>query len=236
MLADSTAGRLAATALAAGSRLRRKRVFHPDGVAFRAELTVRGGAGLGPRLLDEPAVVPCTTRLSRGVGLPDGWPDILGVAVRTGGDRSEQDLLFATVLGDGAGGRHVLAPSRGWGERPLSTILPYRVGGAGLVTLVLRPETAHEVLPRTLEEAATVFESGELTFALAAVRPSGTSVPVGRLTGGPRLSGSDAEALRYNPFNAAHDLQPAGAINALRRRSYAASQAARLHEGRAATV
>lgn len=225
-LADTAAGRVAASALAVGSRLRGKRVFHPDGVAFAGELTIPGGAGLGPRLLDEPAVVPCTVRLSRGAGLPDGTPDVLGVALRTSGDGSPQDLLFATVLGDGAAGRHVLAPARSWGQRPLSTVLPYRLGGAGLVTLVLHPETAGE-RPRTLVEAASAFETGALTFALSAIRPSGAAVAVGRLTGGPRLPAAEGEALGFNPFNAADDLQPVGPVNALRRRSYAASQQAR---------
>lgn len=226
-LADTAAGRVAARVLAAGSRLRGTRVFHPDGVAFTGELTIPGGAGLGPRLLDEPAVVPCTVRLSRGVGLPAGTPDILGVAMRTGGDGTPQDLLFATVLGDGGAGRHVLAPSRRWGDRPLSTILPYRAAGAGLVTLVLHPETAGD-RPRLLGEAASAFGTGALTFALSAVRPSGAAVAIGRLTGGPRLAPAEGEALRYNPFNAADDLQPAGLVNALRRRSYTASQQARL--------
>lgn len=225
-LADHVVGRVAASVLAAGSRLRATRVFHPDGVAFAAELTVPGGAGLGPRLLDEPAIVPCVARLSRGIGLPTDLPDVLGVAVRTLGDAAQQDLLFASVLGDGGAGRHVLAPSRRWGDRPLSTILPYRVAGAGLVTFVLHPD-AEGVSPGTLDDAASAFEIGALTFALTAVRPSGHAVPVGRLTGGPRLPAAEGQALRFNPFNAAKDLQPAGLVNALRRRSYAASQDAR---------
>jgi hypothetical protein len=41
-------------------------------------------------------------RLSRGVGLPSGWPDVLGVAVRVqdgGGVGIDLDLLVSTTVG-----------------------------------------------------------------------------------------------------------------------------------------
>lgn len=214
---DATAGRLAAGALGIASLVRRRRIFHPDGIAFEGTLHIDPDEPHGARLLDEPGDRPCTIRLSRGVGLPEARPDILGVAVRVG----EQDLLFATVLAATGPGRHVLAPARSFADRPLSTILPHRTRD-GLVVLTLGAREADARGLQTLEASAKAAESGRLTFALRA-----GSTDIGYLTGSRRLSAEESETLRFNPFHAADDLQPAGSINALRRRAYRASQAAR---------
>jgi hypothetical protein len=214
---DATAGRLAAGALGLASLIRRRRIFHPDGIAFEGSLHVDPHELQGARLLDEPGEHRCVLRISRGVGLPDGKPDVLGVAVRVEG----QDLLFATVLASEGPGRHVLAPARSFADRPLSTILPYRTRD-GLIVLTLQAREPDARGLQTLEASAKAAEAGRLTFALRA-----GSAPIGHLSATRRLSAEESEALRFNPFNAADDLQPAGGINALRRRAYKASQAAR---------
>jgi hypothetical protein len=214
---DATAGRLAAGAFGLASLIRRRRIFHPDGIAFEGAVHVDPDGLHGARLLDEPGEHRCVLRISRGVGLPDGRPDVLGVAVRVEG----QDLLFATVLAATGAGRHVLAPARSFADRPLSTILPYRTRD-GLVVLTLRSREPDARGLQTLEASAKAIETGRLTFALGA----GSST-VGHLSATRRLSAEESEALRFNPFHAADDLQPAGGLNALRRRAYKASQAAR---------
>lgn len=214
---DATAGRLAVGAFGLASLVRRRRIFHPYGVAFEGCLHVDPATPQGARLLDEPGERACVLRLSRGVGLPEGRPDILGVALRVG----DQDLLFATVLGTTGPGRHVLAPARSFADRPLSTVLPYRTRD-GLVVLTLQAREPDARGLQTLDASAAAVEAGRLTFALQA----GSSA-IGVLAATRRLSAEESEALRFNPYHAADDLQPAGSLNALRRRAYRASQAAR---------
>src|SRR4051812_14484439 len=94
---------LTAAAMEVGSAVRAARVFHPAGVGFRSTIAVRppaDGAGpLGVSLLDEPRTYSGLVRFSRGAGLPEPLPDVLGLAVRVEhahGPGQAQDLLFAS--------------------------------------------------------------------------------------------------------------------------------------------
>jgi hypothetical protein len=109
------------------------RALHTVGTTYDARLQVDPrslvGAALG-RPFERPAVV----RMSRSIGLPPSWPDVLGVAVRTStGPGTSLDVLLASVGRPGAG--RVL-PTRACG-----TLLPYRVDGRLLhLGLVPGPE------------------------------------------------------------------------------------------------
>src|SRR5512135_3352303 len=72
MRVSDPVGRAVATALAAGTAVRGARIFHPDGVATAATLTVTPTRRWGCPLLDEPATNDALVRLSRGVGPPPG--------------------------------------------------------------------------------------------------------------------------------------------------------------------
>ncbi len=55
------------------SALRGKRIFHPDGVAYEAELAVHAdGPATGAPLFDVPGRHRAIVRASRGAGLPEG--------------------------------------------------------------------------------------------------------------------------------------------------------------------
>lgn len=101
--------------------------LHPHGDVVTGTLRRSGSRpDTGAPWLDERGSDEVLVRRSRAVGLPDGLPDIHGLAVRVpleGG--SHGDLLFATT-GTGRLGRFVLTP--GWTaySRPLTTLLPYR--------------------------------------------------------------------------------------------------------------
>src|SRR3978361_1840226 len=77
-----------ATVMRAGSAVRDERVFHPHGVAHQVMLDIRPTSGdpdrasLDVPLLDEPGSYAGVVRFSRGGGLPEPLPDVLGVAVR----------------------------------------------------------------------------------------------------------------------------------------------------------
>ena len=109
------------------ARARKARAVHPRGRAYQATLTVSGGAACGVPLLDQPGAYRATVRLSRGIGLPDGWPDVLGFAVRVhGGDGpgADVDLLVSTALGRAPGARHVPMPRLGF-DTTYTTIAGY---------------------------------------------------------------------------------------------------------------
>jgi hypothetical protein len=126
------ATRTIATARAAAKPL------HPRGRVTSGSLRRRPAASpTGSRWLDEPGEDAVLVRESRAVGVPAGFPDIFGLAIRvpTGADR-HGDLLFATT-GLGRLTRYTLTAGRSPYARPMTTLLPYRTD-AGPILLAAR--------------------------------------------------------------------------------------------------
>src|SRR4051795_6690501 len=96
-LAD-TAGRAVAVLLAALARLRHAKPMHPEGVVFTAVLD-RRALGIGIDWLDQTRTDDVLVRLSRGAGLPDRFPDLLGFALRLPGERPVDVLLSSAGQG-----------------------------------------------------------------------------------------------------------------------------------------
>ena len=147
-LAASTggAGLAALTRLVAALRPAAK-PLHPRGDLVTARLTRRGlPRPVGAPWLDGSGTDEVLVRRSRAVGLPDGWPDIHGLAVRVpleGGGHG--DLLLA-MTGTGTLSRFVLTVGRTPYSRPLTTLLPYRTpAGPRLVGAVARGEQRYEL-------------------------------------------------------------------------------------------
>lgn len=202
----------AAVLFGALSALRRRRIFHPVGAAFDATLVVHGGSR-GAALLDEPARRSCIVRLSRGIGLREPLPDILGLAVRVPdayGPGAHQDLLMTTA-GTVPVLRSVLGLSRFPERGHYSSVLPYRIG-----------DDHGYVGARALGAGP----SGR-RFALEVAPPLGDWAEVGVVELGRRWQDEGADALRFNPFFAGGGIEPVGVLQTLRRRAYAGSQAAR---------
>lgn len=124
-----------AAAAAATGLVRRDKALHPVGHHGAGRLTLAKHApGLGIPALDEAGTRSCRARWSRAMGLPQGWPDIEGLALRLpgaapGGD--DADLLFAST-GEHPWSRYLLTlrPPRRFGR--LTTLLPVRAGGRAL--------------------------------------------------------------------------------------------------------
>src|SRR5688572_10410885 len=97
---DALAGPLAAGVFGTLSAVRRRRIFHPYGRAFDATVDLVGLPGLAPSVLSSSGRQRAIVRLSRGVGVPETLPDLLGVAVRlldVGDDEPvHQDLLLVS--------------------------------------------------------------------------------------------------------------------------------------------
>ena len=105
--------------------LRRAKAFHPTGRTVAGTLDpitpAFGAVSADPQV---------TVRLSKGVGLPDGVPDVLGIAIRlsVGGGRP-WDLLLASSTRPSA--RLPLpVPARSWAETEFSSLTPFACAGA----------------------------------------------------------------------------------------------------------
>lgn len=204
------------------SRWRGRRAFHPHGVGFAAELTRLDDGAVLPAEIEGEAIV----RLSRSLGAPEWFPDPCGLALRVPdayGPGRHQDLLLASS-GQAPLARHLLLPSRGFYDRPYSSILPYRLAGETVVVMALAAggEDRGPLLAQLRER-----ERGGLEFELALAPLWGEPRPVARLQLGARLPTELTERLDFDPCNSGGGLEPAGWLNKLRGPSYGASQAGR---------
>ncbi len=206
------------------SRLRRKRIFHPDGVGFAAALEPLGSAERGPPgLVGEGEVV---VRLSRALGLPEWLPDPCGLGIRVSdayGPGRHQDLLLVTS-GAAPFARHAISPARGFVDRPYSTLLPYRLDGS-LVVFAALPVGVEGPGPKLTELRRR--RVADLAFELAIASPGGAWQPFERLALGERLDPERTERLDLDPTNTGGGLELAGFLNRLRGPTYRASQAGR---------
>jgi hypothetical protein len=170
-LTGALPGALLAAAAAATGLLRRDKALHPVGHRGTGRLTVTDPApALGIDAFARAGTTPCRTRWSRSMGLPQGWPDIEGLALRldaAGPDGDDADLLFAST-GTRAWNRYLLT-LRGPGHfGRLTTLLPVRAGGRA-VTFRLSPQSdPHDGLPPA-------------TYALDLALGTGDWQPVGRI-------------------------------------------------------
>jgi hypothetical protein len=194
------------------SSLRGARIFHPDGDAFAATLSVPGGIRTGAPLFDNRGEYRAIARLSRGVGLPEPLPDTIGLAVRicdAHGPGRHQDFLMNTSV-DAPVLHHLILPGIA-PQQSYSSVLAYRIGER------LRLVGA---LPR-----------GAGAFDLALAPLAGRFAGIGRLSLGEKLSDSGSEALRFNPWHCGGGIRPVGPFQKWRRAAYRGSQ-----EGRGAAA
>jgi hypothetical protein len=205
------------------SRLRRKRIFHPFGVGFVARYTP-AAESVGASVLEresEPLV-----RLSRSAGLPEFLPDPCGLALRfpdAYGADQHQDLLLVSS-GAARLARHTLLPSRGFCDRPYSSVLPYHLRGK---TVMLG---ARALAPAPGPKLAELRqrECGGLGFELLLAGVEDEWRVVGRILLGKQLEPEQTERLDLDPTNTGGGLELAGWLNRLRGPTYRGSQ-----EGRA---
>lgn len=66
-----------------------------------------------------------------------------------------------------------------------------------------------------------------MRFTIDIATPHGACEPAARLDIGGQLPGQKADALRFNPAKTGRGIMPIGVLQAVRRLSYAASQAGR---------
>ena len=204
------------------SGLRGARVFHPRGAVFEAtwipvhEIAALRDTPLGQR--PRPALL----RLSHGIGLPAGAPDILGLAVKipdAHGEDRDQDFLFATSA-RGVVGRHLVIARRWLTGGVFSTVLPYDVAGFGRAAIVARAPIG--VPATTYAEALEPTGSRVPTFEIRLGNANGPSIAI--VVAGHRIPHRIGEGLRFDPWHTGAEFTPIGWLNRVRRPTYAASQ------------
>ncbi len=168
------AGRLVAIPVAAVARLRHGKPMHPRGAVFDGVLRRDGSVpAWGVPWLDEPSTDRVVVRLSRGAGLPDALPDLLGLAVRLAGP---VDLLLSST-GKGPLTRWVPVLRRD-AAVPYTSLMGYRTT-AGTVRLAALPSAPHA--PSDPAGLADAVRRRGLQFTVAASRGRGPWRPFGRL-------------------------------------------------------
>jgi hypothetical protein len=212
------------------SSARDARVFHPRGVTFRGRLSVTTGVA-GSDLLRPGRHDDAYVRLSRGFGLPEPLPDILGLAVKIPdayGPGADQDLLLASSPDVGLLHR-LLVPTVGFGNLPYSSATTYVVGGRRLLfgAVIETPDPGRG--PTRLEDAVRRVAAGDLTVHLTIATDGSAWEPVAEIELGDVLPLAKGEHLRFDPWNTGGGIAPVGVLNRLRAAAYPGSQ-----EGRAA--
>lgn len=209
----------------------RKRSLHPIGNAYEATLVVpRRVATLGADLLDEPGERRAIVRFSRGAGLPEPLPDILGIAIRVvdaHGPGEHQDFLLVTSSGLPVA-HHALLPATSYFDRTFSSVLVYSIGGATrLVGAVPRSAAPSDGPGGGLGGVALAASRGQLFYELCLAAPLGRFVPVARLEVGRPMPADEGERLAFNVWNAGGGIRPGGPFQGLRLPAYEGSQRGR---------
>lgn len=171
------------------ARLRGAKPLHPRGVVLRASISRHGApTRWGVPWLDSPGEDVGVARLSRSVGMPPGWPDVMGLAIRFGGaDRALHDLVIAGT-GSGPLSRFVFAPQVQFATT-YSSVMPYRtpLGPAVLGAFA----TGDRLLPGDPDEAARETAREPLVLSLKVASPTGPWRTFGTLS----LGGAATETL-----------------------------------------
>jgi hypothetical protein len=203
---------------AALSAARGSRIFHPQGIAYQATLNVECGLH-GVPLLAPGTSHDAAVRFSRGLGLPRGAREFLGLALRIG---DEQDVLLASSSRAPLM-RMVPLPVRSFFGATLSSLLPFDAGDR-VVFVGARVDGAPTGERDQLDELAA---SRTVNVTFAAAELGGPWRPFGRLELDERLPEEAARALRFDAWRCAGGLVPHGRINALRGPAYRGSRRGR---------
>jgi hypothetical protein len=207
----------------------RRRSLHTIGQSYEARFVVPSGGGLGVDLFDRPATHDAIVRFSRGAGLPEPLPDILGIAVRVidaHDDGAHQDFLCASSA-DLPVAHHLLLPATSFFDRTFSTVLPYSIGGSVRLLGVQADSPMPHGGDGGLGGVATAAARGELRYTLACAAPFGRFQRIAGIEVGARVPDDESERLRFNPWNTGGGIRPAGPFQGVRLPAYDGSQRGR---------
>lgn len=199
------------------SRLRGKRAMHPVGVVTTAALHVPSDPALPAAWRDLDGITG-VMRFSKAIGLPQHVPDVLGLALRFGG----QDILLASALAASPFLQHLMVPAAGFDQTLFSSLLPHRVGGQNAI---LQAQIDGR-LPEAEGYLEAVRDGGVFSLALSAAGLLRGRRPLGTVTIGEVVADDAAARVRFDPWRASAGLRPVGPFQRMRSSAYAASRRA----------
>lgn len=201
------------------SAIRGERVIHAKGHAFAATLELLDGAEeLAVPLVRGPKERDAVVRFSRGAGLPDVLPDVLGLAVKVPDADSEggvQDLLLSTS-GRPLLVRHLPWPSRDLLRSTYSSLTSFDIGPHRRLVGACGAHGTHAA------HGPAEVPGGQMLLATASGR--GPWEPFARLTLLEPLPGE--RDLEFSPANDAGGFVAVGPFAEARAASYPAARAA----------
>jgi hypothetical protein len=169
---------IAALPVRFGAAIRRGRLFHPDGVLAEGTLDRIAAPDDGLPMVSCDVIA----RVSKGIGLPGGLPDIAGLAWRMPPQQDLRsctpwDVLLASTL---ATSRVVLAPAGSWSGTTFSSVMPLRFHG-GVWWLRARLTTDLSIRGLSLDLIREQISSGAVDFDVEQAAGSGKFRPLARL-------------------------------------------------------
>ncbi|HLL01912.1 MAG TPA: hypothetical protein VK539_15080 [Myxococcaceae bacterium] len=232
-------GALWGPAVRVGAALRHARLFHPEGITYRAEVKAcPARESLKPLAarLTGPALVRLSSALWRG---QREWPDVLGLALRLRSEEAvteepspgDQDLLFATVRSPWTLGLAPLSTdTHDWLENDYYAVSPFRVSGLGRAKLRITSSRADAPGNTRVERLEAALHAGQARFTLEVFPRRGEAAgrwhPVAELRLVEQVTLNPA-TLRFWPYRDGRGLRPVGFVHSLRIPTYRQSQQGR---------
>lgn len=220
-------------------QFRPQRPIHAEGVGLEGVLIRTGGGTSGIHWIDEAGEDPVRARFSRSIGFPQGWPDILGLALRCpvppsgqmeGRSDGRADILLATA-GEGRFSRFVPTFHRHVPDSAFASFMPYRALG-GPVLVAAHPEPRTERLPARPDLFRASVAAEPWVLGLHWATPLGPWQRFGTVELGPGAPFGDDE--RFDPLlNVPTGAENYGWTYRLREPSYTLARAPRRPLGRA---
>ncbi|MER7796674.1 hypothetical protein [Microbacterium sp. NPDC096154] len=180
-------------------RIRHPRPIHSRGLVLAGQATwMRDGAPSGIDWIDDVGEKPLevTARLSRGIGLPDTLPDVLGLAIRFHLDDGRPADVLLAATGIGFPSRFVLVPRRSATGATFGSLLPYR-SARGPVLICARSVPAR-AFPADLGSLRRSLEQQPWHVRLYHSEPTGTWHPFAEVLLRPAAE-QDSAQLRFDP-------------------------------------